>query len=84
MNPVIALLQLAAILYLIILWARVVSHYVRVDSDHPLAQFLVWATEPVLEPIRQILPQGTNLDFSPLVAMLVIYLLLTALSSIVG
>jgi YggT family protein len=47
-----------------------------------LNQFLYETTEPVLAPIRRRLPLGGGIDFSPLVAIVLIYLLLLILGAV--
>jgi len=58
-------------LYWLILVRALVS-WVNPDPFNPIVQLLHQATEPILEPIRRFLPQS-GIDFSPLVAFLVIY-----------
>lgn len=40
-----------------------------------IGDFLYRATEPALRPIRRVLPHFGNLDFSPLVLLLIIYVI---------
>ncbi|MFA5320159.1 MAG: YggT family protein [Candidatus Omnitrophota bacterium] len=56
---------------------RAVISWVNPDPFNPLVQFLVKSTEPVLEPIRRLLPAGLRLgiDISPLIAFLIIVFL---------
>ncbi|MBI3625384.1 MAG: YggT family protein [Candidatus Rokubacteria bacterium] len=56
----------------IIIAAALIS-WVSPDPYNPLVQVLRRATEPVLRPIRRLLsPYQAGLDFSPLVAILII------------
>jgi YggT family protein len=41
-------------------------------------------TEPVLAPIRRVLPQGQALDFSPLVAFLLLQLVSALINWLIG
>ena len=60
-------------IYSFILLARVIMTWIpNLDMTNPIVQFLLQATEPVLKPIRQALPQSGGMDFSPLVVFLVI------------
>jgi YggT family protein len=54
--------------------ARVLLSFVQIDRRHPLLPLIHQLTEPVLKPIRRRLPTVAGLDFSPLVAWLVILL----------
>ena len=71
-------------LYMFVLLARVVVSFIQVDPYHPAIQFLYRITEPVLQPIRQILPPAGGLDFSPFVAMLLVQLLTSIIASTFG
>lgn len=44
-----------------------VSHY------HPVMRFLIDITEPLLAPLRRFIPSVGGLDFSPMVALLVVW-----------
>jgi YggT family protein len=59
------------VLYWLILVRALVS-WVSPDPYNPIVRLLHQATEPILEPIRRFMPK-TGIDFSPLVAFLVIY-----------
>ncbi len=59
-------------IYAFLFVARALVSWTGIDPYHPAAQFLYRVTEPVLAPIRRVLPQTGMMDFSPLVAMLLI------------
>ena len=71
----IAIVQFVFTLYTVILLARVLIGFVQVDPHHPVVQFLFQVTEPLLAPIRNFMPRGSGLDFSPLIAFIVIRVL---------
>ena len=48
-----------------------------------IARILTDVTEPVVRPIRQVMPQMGMIDFSPLIALLLIYLLRTILAGVI-
>jgi YggT family protein len=56
--------------FILALLVRALLSWVHVDPYHPLVRFLYNVTEPVLEPIRRILPRTGMFDFSPLVAII--------------
>ncbi len=64
---------LLTILYWLILIRAVVS-WVNPDPYNPIVQFLYKTTEPILHPIRKILPLHfkIGIDISPLIAFLII------------
>jgi len=58
--------------YLIVLLARVLLSWVSPDPGHPVVHFVRRVTEPVLAPIRSIIGVWGGMDFSPIVAVLLI------------
>ncbi len=65
--------------FLTLIFIRVAVGWLARDvSHHPLVHFLVDATEPLLSPIRRMIPTPGGLDFSPILA----YFLLEILRSL--
>jgi YggT family protein len=69
---IIGLVQLLFDLYVFVLLARVLLSWVQVDPRNPLVSLINQLTEPLLAPIRNLLPQSTGMDFSPMVAFVVV------------
>lgn len=60
-------------IYSFILLARVLMTWIpNLDYSNPIVKFLFQATEPVLKPIRDALPQSGGIDFSPIVVFVLI------------
>jgi len=58
-------------IYEIIILARVIISWVQVDHYHPVVVWIYRLTEPVLSPIRAIIPfERIGIDLSPLVLLL--------------
>ena len=71
-----ALLHLVLNIYIWIIIARAILSWVNPDPYNPIVRFLYGVTEPVLRPIRNLLPlQGIGLDLSPMILLLIIYVL---------
>lgn len=66
----------------IVLFARIIFSWIRVDPYHPVwgpVQRFVWEmTEPLLAPIRRMMPQTGMFDFS----ILILWILLGIVQSI--
>jgi YggT family protein len=62
------LIQLLDI-YSLLVFGSVIISWVKLPPDNPIASFLHSITEPLLSPIRQIMPEMGGLDFSPLVLL---------------
>ena len=69
---------LALALAVLILGRVFVSRF-DASGRSPLSVFLVRATEPILAPIRRLLPRAGMLDLSPMIAMLALSFLAQAL-----
>ncbi|RMD73626.1 MAG: YggT family protein, partial [Chloroflexi bacterium] len=54
---------------------RVLASWIDPQANFPVTRFLHEITEPILGPIRSIMPNIGMFDFSPIVAMLVLQLL---------
>ena len=74
------ILRLLLQIYEIILLLRVLLSWFQIDPYNPLVRILYTLTEPLLAPIRQILPPAGMMDFSPLVAFLLLFALQNVLS----
>jgi YggT family protein len=62
-------------IYEVIVVIRVLFSWIRVDEYYPVAQWVYRLTEPLLEPIRRILPTNRiGIDFSPLLLLLALAL----------
>jgi len=59
-------------IYFWMILIRALLSWVNPDPFNPIVQFLERVTEPVLAPIRRIIPP-MGMDFSPLIAALLIY-----------
>lgn len=62
------------ILYWLIL-IRALLSWVNPDPHNPVVQFLYKVTEPILSPIRRMIPFQLGIDVSPMLAFLVLIFL---------
>ncbi|MGB9776971.1 MAG: YggT family protein [Anaerolineae bacterium] len=61
-------------LYTLAIIARALLPVFGLSYAHPVMRFLYTITEPLLAPIRRRLPYGGPVDFSPLVLILLLWL----------
>ena len=61
--------------YTMVVFLAVVLSWFRLSPENPIVRLARALTEPVLEPIRKVLPSSGGLDFSPLVLLLGLQLL---------
>ena len=70
------LLELAINAYIWIIIVRAIISWVSPDPSNPIVRFLYRVTEPVLRQVRYRLPTlAMGLDLSPMVVILILYLL---------
>src|ERR1700683_2117705 len=73
-NFIDALASIVNILLTIMYWlilVRALISWVNPDPFNPIVQFLVRTTEPLLEPVRRLLP-AMPIDISPLIVFFII------------
>jgi YggT family protein len=67
----------------LLILARVIISFTRMSPyDNSLVRMVYELTEPILAPIRRILPPMSGLDFSPLIALLLLDLVRRILFSV--
>jgi YggT family protein len=79
------LLQLVAWvfkLYSLAFIVRALLSWININHYHPVVRFLIQITEPVLAPLRRYIPPQGGLDFTPIVALLILWLVEQLLTSI--
>jgi YggT family protein len=73
------LIELLVLALSLLILGRVVVSWLDTGRRSQLSVFLFAATEPILAPIRQLLPQTGMLDLSPMIALFILSFLLQAL-----
>ena len=72
-------------LYMYVVIARVVISWINPDPYNPIVQFLRGITDPALDGLRRFVPRflwSTGLDFTPLLLIVLIQILILALDNI--
>ena len=64
-------------IYGYIIIVRAIISWVNPNPYNPLVRLIHGLTDPVLEPIRRLLPDMGGLDISPFVALLIIGILMS-------
>jgi len=68
------LLDFVLLLTIVLILGRVIISFIGTDSYHPIVPLVLQLTEPMLRPIRRMLPAVSGIDFSPMLAWLVLWL----------
>ena len=77
-NAAIFIIKTLGSLYLLIVLLRFILQLVRANFYNPLCQFIVKATQPLLKPLRRVIPSMFGLDMSSLVLALIVQMVLIA------
>jgi YggT family protein len=62
-------IRVAFTLFSVLILARILLSWFNPDPSSPIVRFLYSVTEPVLAPVRRILPSAGMLDLSPIVVL---------------
>ena len=80
LHGIAEVLDVVLSIYMWVIIIRALISWVNPDPYNPIVQILTRVTEPVLRPIRKLVPPyRVGLDFSPLIAALIIVFLRSAL-----
>jgi YggT family protein len=71
-------------IYSFLILARVLLSWVNVSPYHPAAAFIVEVTEPILRPLRNIIPPLGMMDLSPIAALILLQILESLVLSIIN
>lgn len=72
----IGLINLALMIFELLILGRVLlSWFPNVDPSNPLIRVVYDVTEPILRPVRNMMPQTGMFDLSPIVVLLIIQVL---------
>jgi len=83
-TAAIYILETLGSLYLLIVLLRFVLQLVRADFYNPLSQFTVKATQPLLRPLRRIIPGFGGVDLASLVLAILVQLVMMGLTMLLA
>ena len=69
---IVTLIDALATLFWIAITARVLISLFGINPNNPIMKILHMITEPILSPIRSRLPATGMIDFSPMIALIII------------
>lgn len=76
MLAALKLMRMLLVMYMVLIIAEVILSWVGGGVRHPIIPLIYQLTQPVLAPIRRVLPNLGGLDLSPLVAIIGIQFLM--------
>jgi len=68
----ITFIKLLSTLLWVLILARVLISWTNPRGGGPVTAFVYQLTEPILAPIRRLIPPTSGIDWSPLIAMLIL------------
>jgi YggT family protein len=78
-------------IFILFLYVLIVAIIIRsllswfpVDRNNELVRLLNNVTEPLLEPVRRIMPRTGMIDFSAMVVIIVLYVMITVVRTAAG
>lgn len=66
-------MQILAYTLVICILFRVLMSWTRIDPSNPIASVITEITEPILAPIRSIMPRMGMIDLSPMIASFLLF-----------
>lgn len=71
-------------IYLTVILLRILLQWVRADYYNPLSQGIIRVTDPVIRPLRPLIPNRGRLDFGALLALFALQLIATVLLMLIA
>ena len=65
------------------IFIRVILSWFRLDPHHPFVQFIHQITEPIIGPLRRIIPSIGMIDITPVVALIILQIVQEILLSLI-
>jgi YggT family protein len=76
MLLIVAVVNIICYALLIAILVRVAFSWIGPDPRNRIFRLTYELTEPILAPVRRLLPMGPGLDFSPMIVMFILFLIL--------
>ncbi|MBM3139642.1 MAG: YggT family protein [Chloroflexi bacterium] len=80
MTELVAIVQLLIQILIFAIFARAILSWFPIDRNGPIFRVLNAITEPVLDPLRRVIPMIGMVDITPMVAILLLVFIQAALA----
>lgn len=81
MTSLVELIALMLNVLVFAIFARAILTWFPIDKEGPIVRTIEAITEPVLEPLRRVIPMIGMIDISPMVAIVVLSIISSRLSA---
>jgi YggT family protein len=71
-------------LYSFLILARVLLSWINVNPGNPIVAFIIEATDPVLKPLRNVIPPIGMMDISPIAALILLQIVETIVMTVIS
>jgi YggT family protein len=71
-------------LYSFLILARVLLSWINASPGNPIVTFIIEATDPVLKPLRSVIPPIGMMDLSPIAALILLQIVETIVMTIIS
>jgi len=79
MGSILGLLQVVLYVFVILIFIRVAFSWIGPNPRNRLFLLSYQLTEPILAPVRRLLPQSMGIDLSPMIVTFLIFMLINVL-----
>jgi YggT family protein len=76
MLLIVAVVNIICYALLIAIFVRIAFSWIGPDPRNRIFRLTYELTEPILAPVRRLLPMGPGLDFSPTIVIVILFLIL--------
>ena len=84
MTPLVGLVEVLLTIIWFAIFARAIISWFPIDQNGPVVRALDAITEPILEPLRRVVPRVGMIDITPMVAILLIFAIIYLLRASVA
>lgn len=84
MTQLVGLVEVLLTIIWFAIFARAIISWFPIDQNGPVVRALDAITEPVLEPLRRVVPRVGMIDITPMVAILLIFAIIYLLRASVA
>lgn len=81
MTTLVSIIFLLLQLLWFAIFARAIISWFPIDQNGPIVRALDAITEPVLEPLRRVVPRVGMIDITPMVAIILIFVIMQVLQA---
>ncbi len=78
------LIEFVGMVFSIAIFARVIVSWFPTSGNNPIVVFIYTVTEPILAPIRRIIPRMGTFDLTPMIALILIIIIQRILVAAIG